>query len=56
MRVIECDCGSTLQAANDDDLRRRVREHFDQDHPDVDTSDDEVRSLVEQRAYTATDS
>jgi predicted small metal-binding protein len=56
MRVIDCDCGQTLQAANDDDLVRQARAHVDQDHPDMQLSDEQVRELVSQRAYDASDS
>jgi predicted small metal-binding protein len=54
--VIDCDCGHTLQAANDDELARRAREHIDSEHPDMAMSDDQIRELVEQKAYAATDS
>ena len=56
MRVIDCDCGHTLQAANDDDLARQAREHVDQDHPDLDLDDEGIRALVADKAYDATDS
>jgi hypothetical protein len=56
MRVIDCDCGHTLQAANDDDLFKAAREHVDRDHPDMSLSDDELRNLVAEKAYDATDS
>jgi predicted small metal-binding protein len=56
MRVIDCDCGATLQAANDDDLARRVREHVDDAHPDMQLDDQQVQGLVSEKAYTATDS
>jgi hypothetical protein len=52
MRVIDMDTGDTLQAANDDDLFRVVREQISED----DMSDDEIRRLIEERAYSATDS
>jgi predicted small metal-binding protein len=55
MRVFDCDCGQTLQAANDDDLLKVVREHVDAAHegrPD----DDELRRKIEREAYEATDS
>jgi hypothetical protein len=55
MRVIDCDCGTTLQAANDDDLFKAAREHVDQQHPDMELSDDDVRGLVAEKAYEATD-
>lgn len=56
MRVIDCDCGATLQAANDDDLAARVRRHLEADHPGTSMSDEEVRALVADKAYAATDS
>ncbi len=56
MRVIDCECGHTLQAANDDDLSRVVREHLESDHADQDVSDDHLRELIRERAYSATDS
>lgn len=56
MRVIDCDCGEVVQAANDDDLARRMSEHLESDHPDADASDEATRRLVSERAYTATDS
>ena len=55
MRVIDCDCGTTLQAANDDDLFKATREHVDQQHPDMELSDDDVRGLVADKAYEASD-
>jgi predicted small metal-binding protein len=56
MRMLDCDCGQTLQAANDDELVQAAREHVDQEHPDMDMSDDQVRQLVSDQAYTAMDS
>ncbi len=55
MRVIDCDCGKTLQAANDDDLADAVRGHIAEDHPDMELSDDQVKELVAERAYDALD-
>jgi len=55
MRVIDCDCGHTLQAANDDDLFKQAREHFDREHQDQELSDDQVREVVAAKAYEATD-
>lgn len=55
MRVIDCDCGHTLQAANDDDLARAAREHVDQQHPELDLDDEGIRALVAEKAYDASD-
>jgi hypothetical protein len=56
MRVIDCDCGQTLQAANDDDLFKETRAHIDDEHPDMPLTDEQVRELVASRAYDASDS
>lgn len=56
MRVIDCECGKTLQAANDDDLARAVRDHVAEDHPDMEMSDEEAREMVGSQAYDAEDS
>ena len=56
MRVVECDiCGETISAANDEELARRVREHLASEH-DQQPDDDEVRRMIEEEAYDATDS
>ena len=56
MRVIDCDCGETLQAANDDDLTRAALQHVAEKHPDMDLDEEGARQLVAEQAYTATDS
>ena len=55
MRVIDCECGTTLKAANDDELAGQVREHLESAHDDTGKSDDELREFVSAKAYTATD-
>ena len=54
MRIIDCDCGKTLQAANDEELERVVREHFEAEHGGP--PDDAALAALLERAYTATDS
>jgi hypothetical protein len=54
MRVIDLDTGDTLQAANDDDLRKAVSGFYEERNEPM--SDDDVAQLVERRAYDATDS
>jgi predicted small metal-binding protein len=56
MRVIDCECGQTLQAANDEDLAGAVRGHVEADHPELEMSEDDARELVSSRAYEASDS
>jgi predicted small metal-binding protein len=55
VRVIDCDCGRTLHAANDDDLFNAVRGHIEEDHPDMELDDDKVRELITAQAYEASD-
>ena len=55
MRVIDCQCGKTLQAANDEDLAEAVRDHVAKDHPDMEMSGDQARELVSAQAYDAGD-
>jgi hypothetical protein len=56
MRVLDCDCGKTLQAANDDDLAIQVQAHADAEHRDMPLNEEQVRQLVADRAYEASDS
>jgi predicted small metal-binding protein len=56
MRVIDCECGQTLQAANDEDLTAAVREHIRELHPEMHMSDEQVREFVGAKAYDAQDS
>jgi predicted small metal-binding protein len=55
VRVIDCDCGKTVNAANDDDLFDAVLGHLEEDHPEMDLDDNEVRELIGERAYEASD-
>jgi hypothetical protein len=56
LRVIECNyCGELLQAGNDDDLVGAIRGHMQEQHPDAQVDEGEIRSSVEQNAYSATD-
>ena len=54
MRIIDCDCGETLQAANDDDLIKIVKKHFKDQHGE-ELTDDQVDTLIDEKAYTAAD-
>jgi hypothetical protein len=56
MRVIDCDCGQTLQAGNDEDLAALMRAHADEEHADLQLNDEQARQLVADRAYEAADS
>jgi len=56
MRVLDCECSQTLQAANDDELVQAARAHVDEAHPDMELSEEELRGMISERAYSATDS
>jgi predicted small metal-binding protein len=56
MRVIECDvCGELISAANDDELRRAVKAHYEATHADAVPSDERIDEIV-AGAYDAMDS
>jgi hypothetical protein len=52
MRVLDLHTGETVQAANDEELFQAVRGKV----PEESMSDEEIRSLIEAKAYDATDS
>jgi predicted small metal-binding protein len=52
MRAMDCDCGHHLEAPDDEHLFERAREHVDRDHPEMQLSDEQVRGLVSEKAYT----
>ena len=56
MRVIDCECGHTVSAANDDELVEQVKGHLSGEHPDKEMGEDELRSFVTSNAYDAEDS
>jgi predicted small metal-binding protein len=57
VRVIDCnECGSTIKAANDDELAGELTRHMKSEHPDVEWDDERAQELVSDQAYDATDS
>jgi predicted small metal-binding protein len=55
MRAFDCDCGKQLEAPDDEQLYNRVWEHIEQTHYDRGLSNDEIRDLVSEKAYTRDD-
>ena len=51
MRALDCECGQHLEAADDQVLFDRAREHVDRDHPEMGLSDEQVQGIVQQGAY-----
>lgn len=51
MKALDCECGHHLEATDDAELQRRVREHVDEDHPDMRLGDGQIRELVAAGSY-----
>jgi hypothetical protein len=51
MRALDCECGQHIEAANDEKLFERAREHVDRDQPEMQLSDEQVRGIVTDGAY-----
>jgi hypothetical protein len=51
MRAIDCPCGHHLEAADDDGLFRLAREHVDRDHPEMQRTDEQLRTRVAADGY-----
>ncbi|MGE3285397.1 MAG: hypothetical protein AB7J32_04730 [Pseudonocardia sp.] len=49
-KVIHCECGSTVDASDDDTLVGRVEEHVEQVHPDLvgTMSRDDILAMAEE--------
>jgi predicted small metal-binding protein len=48
-------CGETLMGANDDELTRQLSRHMKDEHSEK-LDADEAAAMVEEQAYSATDS
>jgi Protein of unknown function (DUF1059) len=51
MRALDCDCGRHLEAANDQTLFDKAKEHVSRDHPEMQLSAEQVREIVAEKAY-----
>jgi hypothetical protein len=51
MRALDCDCSKHLEAADDEQLFDKVREHVNRDHPQMQLSAEQVRKIVAEKAY-----
>src|SRR3954451_4887987 len=57
VRVIDCNvCGSTIKAANDEELASELSSHMKSEHSDVEWDASEASGVVSDQAYEATDS
>lgn len=51
MRALDCQCGRHLEAGSDEELYRQARAHVDQDHPEMQLNDEQVREIVSAGAH-----
>ena len=53
-RALDCavpNCGQHLESDNDEELFRLARQHTDEVHPDIQISDEDLRSAIVSRIY-----
>jgi predicted small metal-binding protein len=53
MRAIDCPCGHHFEAHDDDELFQLCRDHVDQDHPEMQRTDEQLRARIAADAYDA---
>ena len=53
MRAIDCPCGHRLEGADDQELFRLAREHIDREHPEMDRTDEQLRTRIGADAHDA---
>jgi predicted small metal-binding protein len=51
MRAIDCPCGHHFEAQDDDELFRLCRAHVDQDHPEMQRTDEQLRARIAADAH-----
>ena len=51
MRALDCDCGRHLEAADDEKLFDKAKEHVTRDYPEMQLGDEQVREIVAEKAY-----
>jgi len=51
MLAIDCPCGHHLEGADDEELFRLARNHIDNDHPEMERTDEQIRERVAADAY-----
>ncbi len=52
MLAIDCPCGYHMEAADEEELFEKAREHVDRDHSEMDLSDEQLRGILAEGAYT----
>ena len=51
MRAIDCPCGLRLEGADDKELFRLARGHFERYHPDPQRTEEQLRERIAADAY-----
>jgi predicted small metal-binding protein len=51
MLAIDCPCGHRLEGCDEEELFRLAREHIDNEHPEMERTDEQVRDRVRRDAY-----
>ena len=51
MRAIDGPCGHHFEPADDDELFRLRREHVDNDHPEMQRTDEQLHARIAADAY-----
>ncbi len=51
MRALLCGCHRRLAAADEDELREKVRDHLRREHPIMDVDEARVREIVAVHSY-----
>lgn len=51
MRAIDCPCGKHFEAENDEALYAKIEAHVEQDHPDVQMTDQEKSEQFAKLAH-----
>jgi predicted small metal-binding protein len=53
MRSLTCTCGQLIEAADDPELFRQMRQHADQAHREESWTDDQIRALITAKSRAA---
>lgn len=52
-RILTCQCGHEVKAADDPTLESEVARHIEDDHPDLTVSREEIKGMVQAQATDA---
>ncbi|HZY56612.1 MAG TPA: DUF1059 domain-containing protein [Rubrobacteraceae bacterium] len=52
MLAMDCPCGYHIEADDEEQLFEQAREHVDRDHSEMDLSDEQLRGILAEGAYT----